>query len=350
MTFTSTQAGRAARGSRQPHPLLRPIPSRSGAPVTHTACRLALDQLAPVVPPAAVAVVSLADGPGCAAQAAALGCGAGEHLPAGGASAAQLQAWALQAVASLAADRAPPPRPLLVGYVMKQSRQLALGEQGMLPLLPAAPAAQAAAADAAASKAAMGGAEAPANGTAAAAAAAEPRLCFVPLDLHSSLAPQLARCQLLLQKLTDCLQPGGGGGVAAPTPEAAALLALLEQQQAQWEVHRQAAAAAGAGTGAPQALPLPPPPLPLCVVDPPAALAPIMDRALLRDHLEGAAQAVRQRGIPMRAPASVLVAAFDPAATPRAMAAAAVALPCIAKPQAACGVAEAHQMAFVLHG
>ena len=158
MTFTSTQAGRAARRSWQHHPLLRPNPSRSGAPVTHTACRLALDQLAPVVPPAAVAVVSLADGPGCAAQAAALGCGAGEHLPAGGASAAQLQAWALQAVASLAADRAPPPRPLLVGYVMKQSRQLALGEQGMLPLLPAAPAAKAAAADAAACNAAMGGA------------------------------------------------------------------------------------------------------------------------------------------------------------------------------------------------
>lgn len=134
---------------------------------------------------------------------------------------------------------------------------------------------------------------------------------------------------MVLQKLTDCLQGGGSGAVAALTSEAQALLAALEQATA-------AAAAAGE--------------VPICLVDPAAALQPIMDRAALVQHLEAATLAVRQQAIPMRAPATTaLLTRFDAAATPRALAAAGVGLPCIVKPQAACGVAEAHQMAFVLH-
>ena len=149
------------------------------------------------------------------------------------------------------------------------------------------------------------------------------------------------------------------------TAEGQALLAYLDQgqQAAQQAAVQQQLAAAAAGhphPGHPQlhvgpqpgahSAQLPgagrAPPL----VDPAAAMRPIMDRAALIPHLEAAALAVRQLSIPARAPASVLVSAFDPATTPRQLAAAGVSLPCIAKPQAACGVAEAHQMAFVLHG
>ncbi|KAL4433219.1 hypothetical protein ABPG77_003267 [Micractinium sp. CCAP 211/92] len=178
-------------------------------------------------------------------------------------------------------------------------------------------------------------------------------MIFVPLDLGSSLAPQLARCQLLLQKLTDCLQPGGGGAVTELTPDARALLALLQQQQAQQQAgqalqqatQQQAQQQQQLGQG--QALQAS---MPVCLVDPAEALRLVMDRAALVPHLEQAALAVRQRAVPMRAPASLLLHRFDVAGTPRQLAAARVGLPCIVKPQAACGVAEAHQMAFVLHG
>ena len=265
------------------------------------ALRLALDQLDGAAPSDAV-FVSVSDSSSWASQAAELGC-ATEHLPARSATPGQLQAWALQAVACHAGAQQAR-QALVVGYVMKESRQLALSQQGMLPLLPPA-------------------AAPPPAGTPPAA----PGMCFVPLDLGSSLQHQLQRCQLVLQKLTDCLQPGGGSGaVAALTAEATALLACLDQQQAQ---HAQQQAP--------------------CLVDPIAALRLIMDRALLAEHLEAAALAVRQQAIPMRAPASVLLRGFDSDTTPRQLAAAGVALPCIVKPQAACGIAEAHQMAFVLH-
>ena len=312
---------------------------------------LVMTQLAAAAPQGVVCI-SIADSPTAASQAAELGCASVEQLPPRGASEAAVHAAALQAVVRQAAavrqaqGLAPP---LVVGYVMKQSRQLALSQQGMLPLLPAAAAepaaagsaagsqaagaaagAAAAAAAAAGAAAAAAGAAAPAAAAAAAAAAALAKrpLCCVPLDLHGPLQRQLAGCHMVLQKLTDCLQGGGSGAVAALNPEAHALLAALEQQQA--------AAAAGGGA-------------PICLVDPVPALRPVMDRAALVEHLEAAALAVRQQAIPMRAPATVLLPGFDAAGTPRALAAAGVGLPCIVKPRAACGVAEAHQMAFVLH-
>lgn len=308
-------------------------------------CRLALTQLAPAAPPS-IAFVSLSEGSTAASLAASLGCGTVEHLPTRSTSPSRLQALSLQAVACLAASQAPV-RPLVVGYVMKESRQLALAHQGMLPLLPAPRAAPPTAGIAPGQATAAGAAG-------AAAAAGEDRpMVFVPLDLGSSLAPQLARCQLLLQKLTDCLQPGGGGAVAELTPDARALLALLQQQQAQQQAgqalqqatQQQAQQQQHLGQG--QALQAS---MPVCLVDPAEALRLVMDRAALVPHLEQAALAVRQRAIPMRAPASLLLHRFDVAGTPRQLAAARVGLPCIVKPQAACGVAEAHQMAFVLHG
>lgn len=300
----------------------RALPSASPAccPRVHASnppcpaiCRLALDQLAPA-PLSAITLVSLSDSSAAASLALSLGCGAAEHLPARSTSPSQLQAWALQAVAGLAAARAPV-RPLIVGYVMKEARQLALGQQGMLPLLPTPQPAR----------------------PAAGGAGEEPPMLFVPLDLGSSLPPQLARCQLVLQKLTDCLQAGGGGAVAELAPEARALLVLLQQQQPGQQQQQQ-------GLG--QAMP---PVAPVCLVDPAEAMQPVMDRAALLPCLERAALAVRQRAIPMRAPASLLLPRLDAAGTPRQLAAAGVGLPCIVKPQAACGVAEAHQMAFVLH-
>ncbi|KAL4448397.1 hypothetical protein ABPG75_005616 [Micractinium tetrahymenae] len=339
--------------------VLQPAAEAAGAPFSlvqpsqlPVALRLGLDQLAPTLPPA-IAVISLSDSSAAASLAASLGCGAVEHLPARGTTPPQLQAWGLQAVAGLAAARAAV-RPLVVGYVMKESRQLVLAQQGMLPLLPVpSPAQQAAggvapaAATSSAGKAQAAAAAASSAGQAAGAAGQDPAMVFVPLDLGSSLPAQLALCQLVLQKLTDCLQPGGGGAVAELTPEAQALLALLPQglqqgqQQQQGQRQQQQQQQQGQHTW--------PPPPPVCLMDPAESLQPIMDRAQLIPHLEQAALAVRQRAIPMRAPASLLLSRFDAAGTPRQLAAAGVGLPCIVKPQAACGVAEAHQMAFVLH-
>lgn len=302
----------------------------------HHPYRLTLDQLAPL-DPSTVVFVSVSSSTAACSEATELGCCACEHLPARAATAAALQALALQAVASAAAAArraAGLPSPLVVGYVMKESRQLALGQQGMLPLLPGGmPAAGAQGAPSAAAAAAA---------ATRAHAAPERSLCFVPLDLASPLAPQLRRCHMVLQKLTDCLQPGGGSGaVAAFTAEAAALLAYLEgeRQRAQ----QTGTAGATAAAAAPRRVPP-------CLVDPAAALLPVMDRAALVQHLEAAVAAVRQQAIPMRAPASLLLQSFDPSATPRQLAAVGVGMPCIVKPRAACGVAEAHQMAFVLHG
>jgi hypothetical protein len=288
--------------------------------------RLALDHLPPAAP-AHVVFLSVADSGTAADQAAALGCGAVERLEAHSATATQVQACGLQAAAWHAARRHAPP-PLMVGYVMKQSRQLALSQQGLLPLLPSPPPPGKAAA-----------------GAAAVAAAGERPLCFFPLDLGSSLPRQLQRCHVVLQKLTDCLQPssnGAGGAVPPLTAAAAALLAALEgdpqqdvQQQQQQEQQQRAGVV---------------PSVPVCLVDPAPALQPIMDRWQLVGHLAAVVAAVRQQGIPMRAPASALLRGCSAAATPRELAAAGVPLPCIVKPRAACGVAEAHQMAFVLHG
>lgn len=90
--------------------------------------------------------------------------------------------------------------PLVVGYVMKESRQLALAQQGMLPLLPAPEAGAAAGGDAASSAAgaAASAAAAAAPGGTPTAESAQP-MCFVPLDLGSPLAPQLTHCDIVLQ-------------------------------------------------------------------------------------------------------------------------------------------------------
>lgn len=208
-------AARPASGQllRQPRgsvPGCLPAPPHI-APLSYAsfACSLALDQLAPIAPEE-VALISLSDSPEPARQAAELGYAACEHLPARDATPAQLQARALQAVAGLAGaarQAAGRQAPLVVGCVMKESRQLALEQQGMLPLLPVAePAAGAAAADSSAA------APAAAGGAAAAAAVQPPALepegerplCFVPLDVHSPLAPQLARCHIVLQARGGC--------------------------------------------------------------------------------------------------------------------------------------------------
>ncbi|KAL4857680.1 Inositol-tetrakisphosphate 1-kinase 6 [Chlorella vulgaris] len=226
----------------------------------------------------------------------------------------------------------------MVGYVMKQSRQLDLSRQGMLPLLagplPAAPDGLAETVEPAlANSSADGGI---------------PFLSFFPIDLSSSLQHQLPRCHLVLQKLTDFLQPSssGSGAVAPFSPEAVGLLAALEQQQQQQqqkeqkEQKEQQQIKAWEAAGAVQ----------LHMVDSAVSLQPVMDRALLAQHLQATALTMRRQGIPMRAPASLLLHDCNAADTLRLLAAAGVGMPCILKPQAACGVAEAHQMAFVLHG
>lgn len=251
-------------------------------------CRVAADWLS--LPLESITVVSISSQPDSEEAAARLGLRC-LRLPPAEAAGHWLQAATLQAVATAAAAAQ---QALLVGYVMKHSRQLALEKAGMLPLLPTE------------------------------------GLCFAPLVLSRPLADQ-APCRLLLHKLTDSLQPsssGAGGSSAGSSGEVAQLSPEAQR-------FLQQAAQAEAATG-------------VRLVDPMPAVQRVIDRAALAELLDRLTLAVRQAFIPMRSPAWTLVEGFDPVTTPAQLAAAHVRLPCIVKPRAACGVAEAHQMAFVL--
>lgn len=261
------------------------------SPSLRSLARMVTDRLAS--PPQQITIISIAESPLVAEAASALGCHVLQLSPVE-ASGPWLACATLQALASSAAASE---GALLVGYVFKHARALALEAQAMLPLLPA-------------------------DG-----------VCFAPLDLSRCLEDQAA-CNLLLHKLTDALDPNEGSG-RVPALNAAAHL-FLE--------HAAAAASqqAGASDGGGASRPLP------VLLDPWPAVAQVLDRVALARVLDRACLAARKAGVPVRTPVWTALDAFDAAASSAALATAGVRLPCIVKPRAACGVPEAHHMAFVL--
>lgn len=144
-------------------------------------------------------------------------------------------------------------------------------------------------------------------------------VCFMPLSPSFANVEELPPCHMLLHKATDYLQwVEGSGAVPSLAPHVDAWLQLVQ--------------------AAPE----------LCVVDGLACVRRVMDRAALGRAVQGACTAARNLGVPVRSPAWVLCEQLGDG-TAAAAAAAGVRLPCIVKPQAACGVPEAHQMAFVMH-
>ena len=255
-----------------------------GRTARYFSCRTALEWLRGGAGSPAVVVISLSPDGALAEDAEALGCRV-THL--GLEASASLAPAALQALAAQRVE-ASGGAAVLVGHVMKASREATLVAQGLLPLGP------------------------------------EGGLCFAPLDLGRPLAAQ-PRPALLLHKLTDFLVPGDGSG-AAPgySAQAAALQAWL------------AAPPPGGGAG-------------VCVTDPLPSLGAVMDRVAMAGVMDAAAAAVRRHAIPMRSPAWAELPGSGGGGLARQLAAAGVQLPCIVKPRVACGVAEAHAMAFVLH-
>lgn len=140
-------------------------------------------------------------------------------------------------------------------------------------------------------------------------------VCFVPVDLLAVGIEAQPRIDLLLHKATDFLvsTDSGSGAVPAIDPRVVARL--------------QALAAAG-----------------VCVVDPPPALGPALDRALGARAVEAACAAARRLAVPVRSPAWALCADLQGDGARGA----GVGPPCVVKPQVACGVAQAHSMALIL--
>ena len=182
---------------------------------------------------------------------------------------------------------------LCVGYAMKASRQTTLLHQGMLPFLPV------------------------------------DDVFFLPIDFHA-LPPHISsdfiqNLDVFLHKGSDFLEenenPSDGSGAVPPfQPSFVAFLHRLH---------------------------------PDCVViDPLALLTVVLDRVEMAAALDAACKAARKLAMPVRAPLSHLIPSahfLTPSLARTAATASGVSLPCVLKPQVACGIHAAHQMAFVLH-
>ena len=87
-----------------------------------------------------------------------------------------------------------------------------------------------------------------------------------------------------------------------------------------------------------------------CIVDPLENLEIVVDRVHMAHALDTACTAARKLALPVRTPAWHLIEhKFSPEILRTASTVSKVSLPCVVKPQVACGVEESHQMAFILH-
>lgn len=210
--------------------------------------------------------------PAALVAAAAAGCSATLHLPPGDPGAAALAVLQRFATLQQALTGC-----LVVGYVMKRSRQLSLGVEGMLPLLP------------------LDG------------------LCFAPLDPALPLAQQQP-FDILLQKPTDFLEEvPGSGRVPGFTPPLRTLNAQLAQRSA-----------AGSGGGG------------VVVVDPLERVQGVLDRAALAALLDGVCAEAVAAGVRLRSPHWALVEGGQAQEAAQQLAAAGLQLPLIVKPQVGC--------------
>ncbi|KAL4520125.1 hypothetical protein Ndes2526B_g01335 [Nannochloris sp. 'desiccata'] len=207
-----------------------------------------------------------------------------------------------------------------IGYSMKQARQKALTEQNMLPFLPV-------------------------DGT-----------FFLPVDLEAIAQPfqegesegnrpmvTIAEemVDVFLHKATDFFEDGNEKNKKNETEKeetnTAASMATASGSVPQYRPELKFILDKLHSSGC-------------CIIDPLENLEKVIDRVQMADALDAACKAARKLALPVRAPAWHLIEhKFSPDILRTASTASKVSLPCVVKPQVACGIEESHQMAFVLH-
>ncbi|KAG8050524.1 hypothetical protein GUJ93_ZPchr0009g1542 [Zizania palustris] len=177
---------------------------------------------------------------------------------------------------------------LIVGYVMKQSREEDFAKRGAFPLWPS-----------------------------------KNDLIFVPLSFELPLASQLQEVDLVLHKITDeiiNIDPN----LSISFPKGISFSLGMSEIIRFVEEHRD-----------------------FCVIDPFKNIYPLLDRLQIQEilvRLEG----LNTEGKPkIRAPCSLKVGNFCGSELQKQLAEANLSFPLIVKPQVACGVADAHNMALI---
>ncbi|KAI4989078.1 hypothetical protein ZWY2020_036395 [Hordeum vulgare] len=177
---------------------------------------------------------------------------------------------------------------LMVGYAMKPSREEDFAKRGAFPLYPS-----------------------------------ENGLIFVPLSFELPLASQLKEVDIILHKMTDeiiSIDPN----CSISFPRGISFSAGMSEVIRFMEEHPD-----------------------FCIVDPFKNISPLLDRLQIQEILVRL-QELGSEGRPkLRAPHSLKVINFNGSELQKQLAEANLSFPLIVKPQVACGVADAHNMALV---
>ncbi|XP_038888640.1 inositol 1,3,4-trisphosphate 5/6-kinase 4 [Benincasa hispida] len=178
---------------------------------------------------------------------------------------------------------------LVVGYTMKPSRELDFSKRGAFPLYPTD------------------------NG-----------LIFMPLTFDLPLSSQLPEVDMILHKATDeilYVELSNSSDLSNKITYSS----RMQELQRYIEVHPD-----------------------LCVIDPLDNIKPVLDRVEIQQILLGL-EALKSEGCIIRGPYFLKVGNFNEANLVQKLSEAKLSLPCIVKPQVACGVSDAHKMAIIFY-
>ncbi|KAG7017176.1 Inositol 1,3,4-trisphosphate 5/6-kinase 4 [Cucurbita argyrosperma subsp. argyrosperma] len=177
--------------------------------------------------------------------------------------------------------------PIVVGYTMKPSRELDFAKRGAFPLYPTD------------------------NG-----------LIFLPLTFDLPLSSQLPEVDMILHKATDeilYVELSNSSDLSNKITYSS----RMQELQRHIEVHPD-----------------------LCVLDPLNNIRPVLDR-LETQQILLRLEALKSEGCIIRGPYFLKVDNFNEAILVQKLSEAKLTLPCIVKPQVACGVSDAHKMAII---
>lgn len=177
---------------------------------------------------------------------------------------------------------------LMVGYAMKQSREQDFAKRGAFPLYPSK------------------------NG-----------LIFVPLSFELPLASQLHGVDMILHKMTDeivSIDPNCSINFPKGVSFSAGMSEIIRFMEEYPD---------------------------FCIIDPFKNISPLLDRLQIQEILVRLQDLGTERRPKIRAPHSLKVKNFQGSELQKQLAEANLSFPLIVKPQVACGVADAHNMALV---
>ncbi|KAF8780794.1 hypothetical protein HU200_000736 [Digitaria exilis] len=177
---------------------------------------------------------------------------------------------------------------MVIGYVMKQSREDDFARRGAFPLYPS-----------------------------------KDGLIFVPLSFDLPLSLQMQEVDMILHKITDeivTIDPN----CSTDFPEGISFSAGMSEVIRFVEEHPD-----------------------FCIIDPFKNIYPLLDRLQIQKILVRLQELGTERKPKLRAPYSLKVDSFNDGELEKHLAEANLSFPLIVKPQVACGVADAHNMALV---